>query len=108
MADEEKPGGWQRPESAKDVDKQLQRNSLYDMPGGGVEDAVVGGLGRAVACCAHKRSLAVAYHRSSPTADGQQDVWIQVLDVEGRGELRLGEFVAGMLNTVFERPFRSY
>ncbi|KAH8072052.1 hypothetical protein JL721_3960 [Aureococcus anophagefferens] len=37
-----------------------------------------------VACCAHKRSLAVAYHRSSPTADGQQDVWIQVLDVEGR------------------------
>ena len=40
MADEEKPGGWQRPESAKDVDKQLQRNSLYDMPGGGVEDAL--------------------------------------------------------------------
>ena len=60
------------------------RDLLRIYSGGGVEDAVVGGLGRAVACCAHKRSLAVAYHRSSPTADGQQDVWIQVLDVEGR------------------------
>lgn len=41
MADEAttKPSGWQRPKSAKDVDKQLQRNSLYDLPGGaGVDE----------------------------------------------------------------------
>ena len=63
------------------------RDLLRIYSGGGVEDAVVGGLGRAVACCAHKRSLAVAYHRSSPTADGQQDVWVQALDVEGRSSV---------------------
>lgn len=54
---------------------------------GGVEDAVVASLGPVVACAAHGRYLAVAYHGGNPDSEGRQHIQVQVLDVENRSAL---------------------
>ena len=55
--------------------------------GGGVEDAVVASLGPVVACAAHGKYLAIAYHGGIPDGEGRQHVQVQVLDVESRQTL---------------------
>ena len=54
---------------------------------GGVEDAVVASLGPVVACAAHGKYLAIAYHGGIPDGEGRQHVQVQVLDVESRQTL---------------------
>ena len=54
---------------------------------GGVEDAVVASLGPVVACAAHGKYLAIAYHGGIPDGEGRQHVQVQVLDIESRQTL---------------------
>ena len=44
---------------------------------GGVEDAVVASLGPVVACAAHGKYLAIAYHGGIPDGEGRQHVQVR-------------------------------